>query len=698
MSMELLAPAGNHAALHAAVQSGADAVYIGGPKFGARSSADNFTIEEIKRWTDYCHLYGVKVHTAVNTLIKEKEIYELQSYVKELNRAGADALIVQDIGAADIIKNTIPDMELHASTQMTVTSLEGVKYLESMGFSRVVLARELSEKEIEYICQNAKAEIEVFVHGAICMCYSGQCLMSSILGGRSGNRGRCAQPCRLPYEIMEQGKKSARGYILSPKDMALINELETLEKIGVTSLKIEGRLKRAEYVSAVVGVYRKYLDNSRKVSKEDMQELLDAFSRTGFTDGYFKGNLGKNMMSHDTPGNSSENKFSAEAKRRADINCNTRKIPVGIMGTLKKDEPVEITMYDNDGNYTYTKGTLNSERAINKEMDSKRLSEQLSKLGNTPFVCDEINISSDSGITIPIKEINAVRRDAVDKLIKMRTAREERRETDFSPTRVNQRKETEIILTAEVSSPEQLEAAVKNNISVIYVPVDMLGTLNAQGTLKETADKNNIRLIAKTAEIFCRENVTSDSVLVSSPAAAYKYRDKNLIGDFRLNIFNSYSARHFDGFEKITLSPELNIHEIKELCDNSAADTDIEIIGYGHLPLMIMKNCPIKAMGKCQNGKNIYKLRDRKKEEFPIICGHGCNAILLNSKPLFMADKINDLKNLKINSIRLLFTVENFSQCDKIIYMYKRAMSGNFSDTAMAENTYTRGHFYRGAL
>lgn len=690
MSMELLAPAGNYAALHAAVQSGADAVYIGGPKFGARSSADNFTVEEIKKWSDYCHIYGVKVHTAVNTLIKEKELAELQNYVRELSRAEVDALIVQDIGAADIIKNTIPDMELHASTQMTVTSLEGVKYLENMGFSRVVLARELSEKEIEHICRNSKAEIEVFVHGAICMCYSGQCLMSSILGGRSGNRGRCAQPCRLPYELIEGRKKTASGYILSPKDMALINELTALEKIGVTSLKIEGRLKRAEYVSAVVGIYRKYLDNIGRVSKEDMKELLAAFSRTGFTDGYFKGNLGKNMMSHDTPGNSSENKFSAQAKRRADINCNERKIPIGIMGTLKENAPLEVTFYDGDGNYAHTEGTLKSEKALHKAMDSKRLTEQLSKLGSTPFICNEAEVSADSGITVPIKEINALRRDAAEKLIQMRVYREKKRETDYAVYNGVQREETDIMLTAEVSSLEQLEAAIKNKISIIYVPSDM------EGTLKENADKNNIRLITKASEIFREENVKSDSVLVSSPAAAYKYKDKRLIGDFRLNVFNSYSARHFADFEKITLSPELNIHEIKELCEHT--DANLEVIGYGRLPLMIMKNCPVKAMGKCQNGKNIYKLRDRKNEEFPVVCGQGCNAKLLNSKPIFMADKIKDLKKLKINSIRLLFTVENFSQCDKIIYMYKSAMSGNFSDTVMAENTYTRGHFYRGAL
>ncbi len=685
--MELLAPAGSRAALHAAVQSGADAVYLGGSEFGARYSAENFSIEEMKTWVDYCHLYGIDVHVTVNTLIKEKEIEKFTEYIKELNNIGVDALIVQDIGAAQIIKKTIPDMVLHASTQMTVTSLEGVKYLENIGFSRVVLARELSEKEIEHICKNAKAEIEVFVHGAICMCYSGQCLMSSILGGRSGNRGRCAQPCRLPYELVEKGKGTVNGYLLSPKDMALVNELGTLKRIGVKSLKIEGRLKRAEYVSAVVGIYRKYLDNGREVSKQDMRELLDAFSRTGFTDGYFKGNLGKNMMSHDTPGNSSENKFTEDAKKRAAENANIRKIPVNIIGTLKKDAPLELTIYDNDGNYAYAQGTLNSETALQKPMDKKRLTEQLLKLGSTPFECDEISVEIEDGITVPVKEINSVRREAVERLIEERQYRDKGRVTDFSLPEINRENADEIELSAEVTNKEQFDAAVKHGIKKIYVPTDIIGTLNT-GTLK------GIEIITKASEIFCEEKVTTDGVLVSSPAAAYKYKNKKIYGDFRLNVFNSMTAQHFADFETVTVSPELNMHEIREIANNTTAK--LEVIAYGHIPLMIMKNCPVKAAGKCQQGKMIYKLRDRKNEEFPVVCTNGCRAKILNSKPIFMADKIDDLKKLKINSIRLIFTVEKFSQCDKIIDVYKRALRGEKIDNDFAENSYTRGHFYRG--
>lgn len=694
MSIELLAPAGGPASLRAAVQSGADAVYLGADAFGARHGAENFTLDELGRWVDYCHLYGVDVHITVNTLVKNKELGELKNYIRRLAEARADAFIVQDIGAAEVIKSILPDMTLHASTQMTVTSLEGVRYLEKTGFSRVVLARELSEREIRYICGNAEAEIEVFVHGAVCMSYSGQCLMSSILGGRSGNRGRCAQPCRLPYELLENGKAAGRGCLLSPKDMALVNELRTLNQIGVKSLKIEGRLKRAEYVSAVVGIYRKYLDNPHMITTDDMRELTDAFSRTGFTDGYFKGRLGKNMMSHNFSGNSAENKFTPEAVMRASENANVRKIPVSISGTLKNNCPLEISMYDRDGSCVKLSGTLNAEKAVNKPLDEERLCSQLTKLGSTPFECENAEMHVQNGVTLPIKEINALRREASDELIKKRCERSIGRIRDCEILTRCERRTEEIILTAEVSDEEQLEASVNEGIKRIYVPADVLGTLKNKSIL-HTAEKKNIELVTKASDIFCEENIITDAVLVSSPASIYRYSGKKLYGDFRLNIFNSCTAEHFSYLDGITLSPELNIHEIEDLLRYTEAKA--EVIGYGRLPLMIMRNCPVKAMNKCQNGKRIYTLRDRKNEEFPIICGKDCRAVLLNSKPVFTADKTDGLTNLKINSLRLIFTVEKFSQCGKIIDVYRRALSGE-KVQAMPENTFTRGHLYRGVL
>ena len=345
------------------------------------------------------------------------------------------------------------------------------------------------------------------------------------------------------------------------------------------------------------------------------------------------------------------------------------------MGTLNIDAPLELTMYDNDGHYAYAQGTLKSEKALHKPMDEKRLRDQLLKLGSTPFECDDINITIDEGITIPIKEINSVRRECCESLIKQRQMREKGRELDFEIEHIN-RKKTDIILTCEVSDEEQFKAAVKNNIKRIYVPNDLVGTL------KDVPD--DVEIISKSADIFCEENIKTDGVLVSSPAAIYKYKDKEIYGDFRLNVFNSQTAQHYGHLKTVTLSPELNLHEIADLCENTNAN--LEVIGYGHIPLMMMKNCPIKAMGKCQKGKMIYKLKDRKREEFPIVCSKGCIAKILNSKPIFMADKIADLKKLKINSIRLIFTVEKFAQCDKIIDMYKRALNGEKNVQSMTEN------------
>lgn len=684
--IELLAPAGNAASLHAAVQSGADAVYLGGPKFNARQSADNFTIGDIKKYADYCHLYGVDVHVALNTLIKEKELNSLIDYAYELNDAGVDALIIQDIGAANLIKRAIPDMTLHASTQMTVTSLEGVKYLEDMGFSRVVLARELSKSEIEKICRSAKAEIEVFVHGAICMCYSGQCLMSSIIGGRSGNRGRCAQPCRLPYSITNGEKTEARGNLLSPKDMALVNELKTLRDIGVASLKIEGRLKKAEYVSAVVGIYRKYLDSFKKISADDMQELTDAFSRSGFTDGYFKNELGENMMSSQNASDAKTNAFSEAAKKRADINFIARKIPINITGTLKENGSVEITAYTDtaEPKYGFALGTLKSEAAINRPLDGERFKSQLMKLGGTPFEAKEVTVELDDGITIPIKEINEVRRAALNELEKELFMREAGRKNKVE---IDRRKhgDTKIELTVETADIEQARAAAKNGIKTIYAPKSVAKTIKSEFP--------EVNAVVKTSEIFSGEEITSDALLISSPADIQFYKGKELYGDFRLNVFNSQTANHYSGLKSVTLSPELNIAEIKDITENTDAYT--EIIGYGRIPLMIMKNCPVKATGKCQNNSSIYKLRDRKNEEFPLVCGKDCIMKILNSKPVFMADKLGDLKKIKINAIRLIFTVENFTQCDKIISVYKSALEGNKAEKPI-ENTFTRGHYYRG--
>lgn len=686
--MELLAPAGGIKEFKAAIQSGADAVYIGASAFSARSGAGNFDETEMREAIEYAHTYGVKVHCAINTLIKENELEAAIRTAVSANDCGADALIIQDIGLAAHLKELLPDIELHASTQMTVTSLEGVRYLESKGFSRVVLARELSKSEIQKITAASKAEIEVFVHGAICMSYSGQCLMSSILGGRSGNRGRCAQPCRLPYELCEGRETCGNAYILSPKDMSLIEHLQEIEKIGVKSLKIEGRLKSAEYVSAVVGVYRKYLDNPQAVSDRDKQELKNAFSRSGFTDGYFTGKLGGEMMSHKNPANNSGSTYTKDAEERASGKI-VRKIPINIYVSLKCGEVLHLTAYDNDGNCVECKGELSAEKAKAKPLDRERVEEQLSKLGSTPFEAEYIAVECDEGITVPIKEINMVRRNACEELLRLRAERSKKRVADKCLDFCEYEKNPELYLTAEVRTREQGEAVLSSGVvKRIYAPTEVARYLSekAEGT----------EIVTKTSDILSDEEIPTESVSISSTGAMYRYGERAKYGDYRLNIYNSLSVAELSTLRGVTLSPELNIAEIAAVAER-VRDTELEIIGYGYLPLMLMKNCPIKAMGKCQHKKEIYSLRDRKNMEFPLICESGCRAVLLNSKPIFTADIVKDIRKTKINCIRLNFTVENFRQCGKIVEEYNAALCGE-SVPERERNSFTRGHLRRGVL
>ena len=686
--IELLAPAGGIKELKAAVASGADAVYLGAASFSARAGAENFDSELLREAVSYAHTFGVKVHCAINTLIKESELSEAIETAIAANDCGVDAIIIQDIGLAQHLRKILPDMELHASTQMTVTSLEGVRYLEEKGFCRVVLARELSEKEIEYIARNATAEIEVFVNGAICMSYSGQCLMSSILGGRSGNRGRCAQPCRLHYSLCKNGKVCDEAYMLSPRDMALINHLDRLKKIGVASLKIEGRLKSPEYVSAVVGVYRKYLDTPAPVSDSDMAELKNAFSRSGFTDGYFTAKLGKNMMAHENPANNSGSIYTREAKDRALGKC-ARKIPVSVYATLLKDDVLRVTMFDNDGNCAVCEGSIKSESALNRPVDADRLEDQLRKLGDTPFEAENTEVELDEGITIPVKEINSVRRSVCQLLTEERTRIPQKRVIATDLVFKEKPAPENMYITAEVRTAEQGIAVLKaGGVRRIYAPVSVA---------KKLMDiSGDTEIVTKTADIFKDEQVPTEFVSVSSTAALHKYKTAAGYGNFRLNVFNSLTANELSALKSITLSPELNLSEIRDIATHTP-DIETEIIAYGHIPLMIMRNCPIKARGYCQNGKEIYTLKDRKGIEFPIICGEDCRAVILNSKPIFTADIINSIRATKINSIRLNFSVENSHQCGKIVSVYRAALAGEKIEP-MAENTFTRGHLHRGVL
>ncbi len=675
--MELLAPAGSFETLTSAVQSGADAVYIGGSEFSARRSAVNFTLEEIKKAADYCHMHYVKLHVAANILVKEKEKAAFLNYIGALCEAGVDAVIIQDIGMAKLVHEMYPDLCLHASTQMTAASVEAAEFLQNMGFSRIVISRELSIAAIKEICDKTDVEIEVFAHGALCMSYSGQCLMSSIIGGRSGNRGMCAQPCRLPYELDDK-----KGYLLSPKDLCMLSHIAELKKIGVTSLKIEGRLKRKEYAAAVCGVYRKYIDNPAPVQAKDMQELADAFNRSGFTDGYGTGKIGSEMMSYKNPANAAENKFSDDVKKRCRPDANYRKNEIFISASLRLDEPLKISVWDSEGNFASAEGELRSELAQNRPLDGERVVEQLKKLGSTPFYAETVELELQEGVTIPISEINNVRRNAVESFSTELCRIKEYR---VLPVKKIEEKphRNGVIITAEVNDYAQAMSCINGGVTEIYAPTRLANQLEAEGV--------NAHIIAKLPPIYrsdrSYEKPLTDSILVSNVGQIDK--NKKCYGDFRLNITNSESMRFFDNLERITLSPELNLKELAQLSEGG------EIIAYGRLPLMVMENCPAKALGKCQKFKNKYTLTDRMGEKFPLRCSEGCTVELLNSKPIYMADKLDFVNKLKINAIRLVFTVENSAECDKIIKEYKMALAGK-NVNAPTENSFTRGHFYRG--
>ena len=681
--MELLAPAGSYQALRAAVHSGADAVYIGGTEFSARRTADNFSPEHMKEWIDYCHLYGVAVHVAANTLIKEKEAAAFLAYVETLNRMGVDAVIIQDLGMAESVRQAFPELPLHASTQMTVSSLEGVRYLENMGFTRVVLSRELSREAVAEIAENSHAELEVFVHGALCMCYSGQCLMSSMIGGRSGNRGLCAQPCRLPYTLYDGKEKKKQGYLLSPKDLCLADELNELDKMGVTSLKIEGRLKRPEYVSTVVGVYRKCLDEARPANAQEKKQLADAFCRSGFTEGYWKNQISGSMMSYQTPGNTADGSYTEEAVRRC--REEVKKIPVKLSAVLKTGKPLILTMSDQDGHSVTETGAVCSEIAQTRPLDRERLSEQLNKLGNTPYKSEQIYIDLEDGVALPIRELNEVRRKAVEQLNIARTKREERIKRLFPKDVFPKQEVSKPELTVFAYTKEQAEAVLEFPVCRLYAPAAVLSTLPKSDSIEyvtvlPAVDQDN----SKTASVL------TEGVLISHFSQLAKYPGKKYYGDFRLNIYNSASIRHYQRLNSVMPSVELSVHELSEL----SGAKPLELFAYGRVPLMVMENCPSKACaGICRPLG--CALEDRHRERFPLICDSACHRILLNSKPIDIADRLLEIKGVSASFYRLYFTVESGAECKMLLKRYLNALDGK-PVAPLKENTFTRGHYFRG--
>ena len=692
--MELLAPAGSMEALRAAVCNGADAVYLGADTFNARINARNFSAADLQEAVVYCHVRGVKVHLTLNTLVLDREMPRAAELIRLAASCGVDAFIVQDLGVVSLFRQLAPDVPIHASTQMSIHSLEGVMEAAALGCSRVVLARELPAEEIAHICKKSPVEIEVFVHGALCMCYSGQCYLSSVIGRRSGNRGQCAQPCRLPYGY---GRFESTRYPLSLKDNCLAGELDELRRMGVASIKIEGRMKRPEYVAIVTRAYRTVL-NGGKLMPSDLQELETAFSRQGFTDGYFRGQTGSDMFGRRQEGEDTADLFASA--RATYEQGEPQRIGVRFYAMIRRGEPAQLAVEDPDGNLCRTRGPV-PEQAVYRSLTPQDLEQQLKKTGGTPYLCTAVRSSLDPDLMLPASAINAMRRDVIAEL----TAKRGR----AAPARLNAYDEPprydgiagEPQLTIAVRTAGQITSRMLSmKPTVLYVPLSELAehpdlpqrvSVETQlaAILPRVIWSGELAPVARQLrtvyEMGVRQVLAGNlGQLHIARAAGFAVR-----GDFGLNIVNSRAMRYLreQGLDSQLLSFELTLPQIRDISKAVPA----ELLIYGRLPLMLMENCVMKnRTGICACQTGTVRLVDRVGEEFPIVKDPGtCRNVLLNGKKLYLLDKKDALRGMGLWALRLQFTTENPGEIDKVLMDYQ-------GRAVFDAGSYTRGLYSRG--
>ena len=692
--MELLAPAGSMEALRAAVCNGADAVYLGADTFNARINARNFSAADLQEAVVYCHVRGVKVHLTLNTLVLDREMPRAAELIRLAASCGVDAFIVQDLGMVLLCRQLAPDVPIHASTQMSIHSLEGVLEAAALGCSRVVLARELPAEEIAHICKKSPVEIEVFVHGALCMCYSGQCYLSSVIGRRSGNRGQCAQPCRLPYGY---GRFESTRYPLSLKDNCLAGELDELRRMGVASIKIEGRMKRPEYVAIVTRAYRTVL-NGGKLTQADLQELETAFSRQGFTDGYFKGQTGSDMF-----GRRQESEDTADlfASARATYEQGeTQRIGVRFYAMIHRGQPARLAVEDPDGNLCRTYGPV-PEQAVYRSLTAQDLEQQLKKTGGTPYLCTSVRSSLDPDLMLPASAINAMRRDVIAELTAKRGRAEKPHLNAYDEPPRYDGISGEPQLTVAVRTADQITSRMLSmKPTVLYVPLSEL--------VEHPELRQRVGVETQLAAILPRVIWSGELVPIArqlrtvydmgvrqvlagnlgqlhiARAAGFAVR-----GDFGLNIVNSRAMRYLreQGLDSQLLSFELTLPQIRDISKAVPA----EVLIYGRLPLMLMENCVIKnRTGTCTCQTGTVRLVDRVGEEFPIVKDPGtCRNVLLNGKKLYLLDKKDAFRGMGLWALRLQFTTENPSEIDKVLMDYQ-------GRAVFDAGSYTRGLYSRG--
>lgn len=697
---ELLAPAGSLEILKGVIESGADAVYVGGSMFGARAYANNFTEEELLEAIDFAHLRGVKVYLTVNTLIKNSEFSKLYDYLLPYYKRGLDAVIVQDLGVVKAIHEYFPSMEIHTSTQMTVTGADGVRFLSQFGVTRVVMAREVSLAEMKRIHEETGMELEAFVHGALCYSYSGQCLFSSILGGRSGNRGRCAQPCRLPYTV--EGKKDE--YILSLKDMCGIKALDKLHDAGVYSLKIEGRMKQLEYACGVVKYYRSYIDSKKPVSDADYDRIKALGNRCGFTDRYYFDHNGSDMVTYVKPN------FVSNA---AEPSPEKRKLSIEGELVLREGEPGSLTV--KRGDVTYKASIEPVSAALKAPLDKKAAIDRINKTGDTDFEFSHIKAEIGENVFVPNGALNKLRRDAIsglcDKLLK-KYYRNDARYADMSRLTVlpehvvksnaaHDEAINDYTIICSCMTRAQLDTLIGYEcFDVFYLDFDMY---DRKTLIQQFADdvksltKRNKKVYLMLPTIFRADSsdyfvsiakelnkVSFEGFVVKNYEELYLtenlFIDKKIILDHNMYTFNDVSKSAFfeHGVSGDTVPLELNSREIMHRNNIGS-----QMIVYGYYPLMTTANCVHKNTKGCDKKQKLIYLKDRYNKSFAV-CNNckECYNTIYNSLPTMLTKNIGKLKEAGIRSFRYSFTIETPKQIKAVM------------DDKVAE--YTNGHYKRG--
>lgn len=689
--MELLAPAGGFDSLIAAVQTGADAVYMGFGAFNARRSARNFTDGEFASAVAYCHLRGVRVFLTLNTLLTDRELVQAAESLRKASAMGVDAILVQDWGLLALAREIVPDVPLHASTQMSLFTLGGANEAAALGMERVVLARELSRDEVREICAGCPAQVEIFGHGALCMCYSGQCEMSAVVGERSGNRGACAQPCRLPYGV---DGPCRGGHPLSLKDANLSAYLAEMEEMGVDCLKLEGRMKRPEYVAVITGIYRRLMDEKRRPTAEESRQLEQAFSRSGFTDGYWLGKKGPQMFGT-RPENAPEPKeLFAAARETYENGRENRKIPVNLRLTVRRGEPVRL-----GGACTASGGVAMAmaqgdvpEEARNRAVTAEELRQRLSKTGGTVFTADRIEIELDEGLMVPASAVNGLRRELLEELARRREDIPARRDLPVPPLPDAPAGRQAMRFTCSVLKAEQVTAALlAEKPAIVYVPIEELDKLDAGLDWGETELCAVLPRVFRTADeaplrqLLQRHPEVSVSVGNLGHLPIVRGLGRTLRGDCGLNIFNSRALLFWQaqGLDSAAVSFELRWQQIRDL----KKYLPCEAVVYGRLPLMVTENCVTRCSVGCTHGAGSV-LTDRTGAQFPVTCGYGCRCEIQNSKTLFLADK-PEMQRCGLTYGRLRFTTETPEQCVRVLRRYRDG--GDWTPEDL-----TRGLFYRG--